>query len=366
MKAKVVLFLLTCFLFTGCGSQMDTVTGEVVYNSQELSVEAESEGLTESSEEAANEATNDAPNDATDETTKEAADANPVEDYEKENMIMNGIEIMETCPVAVSAKRSDVTYGTLVHQTYFSTTTGLDRGVNILLPADYDETKEYPTLYFLHGIFGDEYSLINDNNNRIPEILGNLYADGLAKEMIVVFPNMYAASDPELKPGFTNEAVAPYDNFINDLVNDLIPYMEKHYSVLTDRESRAIAGFSMGGRETLFIGLSRPDLFAYVGAIAPAPGLTPGKDWAMNHPGQLAEGDLTFLGKEFEPTVFMVCCGDKDSVVGKFPQSYHNIFDKNNTAHVWYEVPGADHDSEAIKSGLNNFVRAIFYGVRAW
>lgn len=81
------------------------------------------------------------------------------------------------------------------------------------------------------------------------------------------------------------EGIAPYDNFINDLANDLMPFIEENYSVLTGRENQAIAGFSMGGREALYIGFTRPDLFGYVLAIAPAPGLTPGTDWAMTHPG---------------------------------------------------------------------------------
>ena len=275
-------------------------------------------------------------------------------------LTMNGITIMKECPASVYEKREDAAYGTVVHQTYHSESTGLDRGVNILLPANYNESKEYPTVYLLHGIFGDEYTFVNDENIHIVEIMGNLYADGLAKEMIVVLPNMYATTDPEQKPAFNVEATAPYDNFINDLVNDLIPYIEANYSVLKGRENRAIAGFSMGGRETLFIGLSRPDLFAYMGAIAPAPGVVPAKDWAMTHPGQLQESEMTFAGKEFQPTVLMVCCGTKDSVVGKFPESYHNIFEKNEQPHVWYEVPEADHDANAIKSGLNNYVRAIF------
>lgn len=273
---------------------------------------------------------------------------------------MNGMEIMKECPANIYETRTNTTYGTITHQTYHSETTGLDRGVNVLLPADYDKARKYPVLYLLHGIFGDEYSLSGDANIRLAEIAGNLAADGLAKEMIIVLPNMYASSDPNQKPSFKNEDVAPYDNFINDLVNDLIPYIEGTYSALADRANRAIAGFSMGGRETLFIGLSRPDLFAYVGAIAPAPGLTPSKDWAMTHPGQLQEDELTFVGKDYEPDVLMICCGSQDSVVGKFPESYHGIFEKNGVSHVWYEVPGADHDAPAIRSGLNNYIRAIF------
>lgn len=265
-------------------------------------------------------------------------------------------EVTETdCPADVCKRLDDRTYGTVEHVTYHSETTGLDRGANILLPPDYSADKEYSVLYFLHGIFGDEYSLINDGNNKIPEILGNLAAEGKAREMIVVFPNMYASSDPNQKPAFDSEAVAPYDNFINDLVNDLIPYIESRYSVSSDKEDRAILGFSMGGRETLFIGVSRPDLFSCIGAISPAPGLTPAKDWAMTHEGQLQESELKVTDTDNLPKLLMICCGTKDSVVGTFPASYHEIMERNEVDHLWYEVPGADHNDQAIRSGLYNF-----------
>lgn len=365
MKKKLCLSLLIALSLAGCGGNAATdATADTAFT-QESEASSVAQGDTdedtventnESTVEGADESTTAATAEGTSEAATEGTDENEI----KEDITMNGISIMEDCPASVYEKRDDVAYGTVVHKTYHSNTTGLDRGVNILLPANYDEAKQYPVLYFLHGIFGDEYSLINDGNIKLVQIMGNLAADGLAKEMIVVLPNMYASSDPEQKPAFNAESVAPYDNFINDLVNDLMPYMEENYSVLTGRENQAIAGFSMGGRETLFIGLSRPDLFAYVGAIAPAPGLTPGKDWAMTHPGQLQENELTFSGKDFEPTVLMVCCGTKDGTVGKFPESYHNIFEQNEVEHDWYEVPGADHDAQAIRSGLNNFVRAIF------
>ncbi len=334
---KLCSCILAALLLAGCGSNTNTPPTIDTKPTWEAEKGTASQPETESRTEATNE-----------------------QQSKKETITMNGINIMEDCPSSVYEKRNNVTYGTVVHQTYHSNTTGLDRGVNILLPANYDDSKEYPILYLLHGIFGDEYSLSNDSEIKLVEIMGNLAVDGLAEEMIVVLPNMYATTDPEQQPAFNSESVAPYDNFINDLVNDLMPFMEKNYSVLPGRENTAIAGFSMGGRETLFIGLNRPDLFAYVGAIAPAPGLTPGKDWAMTHPGQMQEEELTFSGKDFEPLVLMICCGTNDGTVGKFPESYHNIFEKNQVSHVWYEVPGADHDAQAIRSGLNNFVRAVF------
>ncbi len=261
---KLCSCILAALLLAGCGSNTNTPPTIDTKPTWEAEKGTASQPETESRTEATNE-----------------------QQSKKETITMNGINIMEDCPSSVYEKRNNVTYGTVVHQTYHSNTTGLDRGVNILLPANYDDSKEYPILYLLHGIFGDEYSLSNDSEIKLVEIMGNLAVDGLAEEMIVVLPNMYATTDPEQQPAFNSESVAPYDNFINDLVNDLMPFMEKNYSVIPRRENMAIAGFSMGGRETLFIGLNRPDLFAYVGAIAPAPGLTPGKDWAMTHPGQM-------------------------------------------------------------------------------
>lgn len=275
--------------------------------------------------------------------------------------LMDNIEIMKTCPSSATDRRSGITYPSYVHKTYSSKTTGLTRGVNILLPAGYDSQKKYPVLYVLHGIFGDEYTLPNDSVMAFSEISTNLAADGLAKEMIIVFPNIYASSDPNQQPSFgDSSSIPPYDNFINDLVNDLMPYIESNYSVLTGRENTAIAGFSMGGREAMFIEFSRPDLFAYCGAFSPAPGLTPGKDWAFDHPGQLTESELTFDGKEYSPELFLICCGTKDGTVGSFPKSYHEIMERNKTKHVWYEIPDADHDGYAVKSGFNNFIRNIF------
>lgn len=264
--------------------------------------------------------------------------------------------IVFDCPKAVSEKRPGMDYGTVTHITYYSETTGCERGANILLPAGYTEEKKYPVAYFQHGIFGDEYGLINDANNRIREIFGNLAADGLTRECIVVFTNMYATGDPALKPGFNAEQIAPYDNFINDLINDLMPFMEKNYSILTGRENTGLIGFSMGGRESLYTGLVRPDLFAHTCGISPAPGLTPGRDWAMTHVGQLSEAELVFPSDKPAPELYMICCGTADSVVGSFPKSYHDILTENGTGHIWYEIPGADHDNRAIRSGIYNFL----------
>ncbi len=276
---------------------------------------------------------------------------------ETTNLVVDMESISDViCPNLYSDERADVSYGRVEHITYYSETTQCDRVANVLLPADYDANKKYPTIYFLHGIFGDENSMLGDANNRLNEIVNNLKKDDIIGDVIVIFPHMYATGDPNLKPGFSAEQTAPYDNFINDLTQDLIPYIEEKYSVLSDRENRGIIGFSMGGRETLYIGCLRSDLFAYIGAISPAPGVVPAKDWAMEHPGQMKEEEFVIRKEDYQPRLLMITCGTKDGVVGTYPASYDAILTKNKVKHLWYEVPEADHDSNAIKSGFFNFL----------
>ena len=257
------------------------------------------------------------------------------------------------CPESACTTREGVDYGEFTHGTYFSKTCGMERGYSILLPADYSTEKKYPVLYLLHGIFGDEYSFSGDDSNKIKEIVGNMAADNLIEETIVVCPNMFAATDPDQKPGFDAEACIPYDNFINDLVNDLMPYIESNYSVLTGRENTYLAGFSMGGRETIYITLQRPELFGYVCAISSAPGVVPTTDKFMTHPGQLQESEMKFKDGAVEPDVFILCCGTKDSVVGTYPKSYHELFETNGVNHIWYEI------TDAIRSGIYNLFKQI-------
>ncbi|MBR5974270.1 MAG: esterase family protein [Clostridiales bacterium] len=276
---------------------------------------------------------------------------------EAPGMWANGIE--ERCPEVFMTTSEDVDYGEFTHGTYYSKTCGMDRGFNVLLPSGYSTEKKYPVLYLLHGIFGDEYSFSNDPGNRIREIVVNMEKDGIVGEMIVVCPNMFAATDPDQKPGFDAQACIPYDNFINDLVNDLMPYIESNYAVLTGRENTYLAGFSMGGRETIYITLMRPELFGYVCAISAAPGIVPTKDKFMEHPGQMTESEMHFPEDAVEPEVFILCCGSSDSVVGTYPESYHEILTKNGVDHIWYEISGADHDNDAIRSGLYNLLKSI-------
>lgn len=268
-------------------------------------------------------------------------------------------EIEERCPARYADARPDVTYGSFVHGEYDSVTCGRKRGYMILLPAGYCRERKYPVLYLLHGIFGDEYSFPRDSENRLKEITANMAKDGLIEETIVVCPNMYASSDPQQQPGFTKEACLPYDRFIYDLTADLMPHIETTYSVRTGRENTYLAGFSMGGRETIYITLKRPELFGYVCAISAAPGIIATKDAYMTHEGMMSGEEMRFADGAVLPESFLICCGTKDSVVGTYPMSYHKLLEKNGAAHTWYEIPEADHDNGAIRSGIYNLFKQI-------
>ena len=266
------------------------------------------------------------------------------------------------CPMTYLAKRDGVTYGKYEHGTYYSEYCGRERGYTVILPNGYTTEKKYPVIYLLHGIFGDENSFAGDASNRIPELIGNLVADGLCEEFILVCPAMFAASDETVQaPGFTGEAMVPYDRFPKELVDCLIPHIDATYSTITGREGTAIAGFSMGGRETLYTLLQYPDRFRYVCAIAPAPGLVPGVDKFMTHPGSMHEDEVKIADNVTVPEKLIICCGTSDSVVGKFPKSYHELFERNGIAHIWYEVPKADHDNTTIQSGLFNLLRNVHF-----
>lgn len=249
-------------------------------------------------------------------------------------------------------EKSDTQYGTFEKVTFTSAVCGgRSKSFNVLLPANYDKNKKYPVLYTLHGYWGDEDALLDkgDASLKLRQIIGNAIADGEAEEMIVVFPDIYASDSQDKCDGLNDKNNKAYDNFINELTKEIMPYMEQNYSVKTGRDNTAITGFSMGGRESLYIGFSRPDLFGYVGAMCPAPGLTT---------DLIKEDDLKFNGQS--PYLLMVSAGSNDQIVWSTPSGYHDTMNKNGTTHIWHYVTDGDHGGKTIRPHMYNFVRNIF------
>jgi enterochelin esterase family protein len=140
--------------------------------------------------------------------------------------------------------------------------------VVIYTPPDYDKNSKatYPVLYLLHGTTDTEETWTKVGRTNV--ILDNLIAQGKAKPMIVVMP--YGRAYPVISK--SSGSLRNWDNlqeFKKDFLNDLLPFVEQNYRVKKDKDSRAIAGFSGGGGETLYLGLNNPDMFSWVCGFAP-------------------------------------------------------------------------------------------------
>ena len=127
----------------------------------------------------------------------------------------------------------------------------------IYTPPGYSKSKKYPVLYLLHGIGGDEKEWLKGGQPQV--ILDNLYAENKIEPMIVVMPNGRAMKDDRAIGNImAPDKVQAFATFEKDLLNDLIPFIEKKYPVIKDREHRAIAGLSMGGGQSLEFRAGQP------------------------------------------------------------------------------------------------------------
>lgn len=242
--------------------------------------------------------------------------------------------------------RPDIKHGVLDSITYPSATVGTSRKALIYTPPGYNKSSKYPVFYLLHGIGGDEREWLRGANPHI--ILDNLYADGKLKPMIVVMPNGRAMKDDRAVGNmFDREKVEAFATFEKDLLNDLIPFIEKKYPTLTDRENRAIAGLSMGGGQSLNFGLGNLDKFAWIGGFSSAPN-TKTPEALIPNP-DLAKEKIKFL---------WISCGDNDGLIS-FSKRTHDYLFQKNIPHVYYIEPGG-HDFKVWKNGLYMFSQFLF------
>lgn len=161
----------------------------------------------------------------------------------------------------------DVPHGRISYKFYQSKTLSDTRPLVVYTPPGYDPqgSTKYPVLYLIHGATDTHETWFKVG--RVNFILDNLIAQGKAEPMIVVMP--YA--NPRMTfAGKTNTNVTNPFDYTDELLKDVLPYVEQHYLVKTDAANRAVAGFSRGGSQTLQAGLGHPDVFNYVCPFAPA------------------------------------------------------------------------------------------------
>ncbi len=248
-------------------------------------------------------------------------------------------------PRGFDVRRDGIDRGKLETVEYESKTVGVKRKAQVYTPPGYSREKKYPVLYLLHGIGGDQYEWTRGGAANV--ILDNLYADKKAVPMIVVLPNGRAAKDVTARDPFPKQGPA-FAVFEKDLLNDLIPYIEKNYSVKADREARALAGLSMGGGQSLNFGLNNLDTFAWVGGFSSAPNTRPPATLIKDHAAAASKLRLLY-----------VACGDRDGLF-RISQGVHNMLVEKKVPHVYRVIPGGQHDFKVWKSDLYNFAPLLF------
>jgi enterochelin esterase-like enzyme len=247
-------------------------------------------------------------------------------------------------PDGFDKTRDNIAHGTIEKVEYNSTTVGNKRKTLVYLPPGYSADTKYPVLYLLHGIGGDEEEW---HRNGHPEIiLDNLIADKKAVPMIIVLPNGRAQTNDRAE-GNIMAAAPAFATFEQDLLKDLIPFIEAKYSVKTDRENRALAGLSMGGGQSLNFGLAHLDVFAWIGGFSSAPN-TKSPEELIPDPAKAAQ----MLKR------LWISCGDKDGLIS-FSQRTHVYLKEKNVPHIWHVDSGV-HDFAVWKNDLYLFAQQIF------
>ncbi|SFC84629.1 alpha/beta hydrolase [Butyrivibrio sp. YAB3001] len=359
-------------LFTGCGQVSEN---KAIENGDDNMVK---ETVQENTENQTNETVEEnVAENGSDEKTDGIAQAIEQETSEVDTEVVEADASEEKVPTAeISDSLIPVKYSSLrfdvdskiehieyTSKDYFGDGSEITKEANVYLPAGYSEDKKYNVLYLMHGIGGDEAEWgMTGSSSKVKMIMDNLTYYGDIEPFIVVTPNGRSAAN-HAKEG------SDYNSFYcfgQELRNDLIPYIESHYSTYAEysnegydmsatREHRAMAGLSMGGMQTINIGIGEcVDLFGYYGAFSAAP--------TSNPAAKTAE---ILKDNEYPIYYFYNVCGKSDNVAlaahsaaaKTLPDVCDQFVDGKN--YMWQEVPGV-HDFKVWYLGFYNFAQLLF------
>jgi len=234
-------------------------------------------------------------------------------------------------PSSLSWELNDVPHGQLHHHSYVSAVLSRDEDYYVYTPPGYevDTTRSYPVLYLLHGYSDDASAWTTIGRANV--ILDNLIAEGKAVPMLVVMPLGYGAPEVLIRvrpvPRGRSLTQQNYDNFKDILISEIVPQVEETYRAVRNRDSRAIAGLSMGGGESLNAGLNSLDKFAWIGAFSAA-GF--GVDFDTRFPG-LSSKSTSGL------SLLWIACGTDD-----------RLLDNNRKFRSWLNTKGIHYESVEI------------------
>jgi enterochelin esterase-like enzyme len=247
-------------------------------------------------------------------------------------------------PKGFDAKRTGIDKGKVETLEYDSTTVGSKRKLVVYTPPGYSKDTKYPVFYLLHGAGGNEANWTTAG--KANTILDNLYADKKVVPMIVVMPNGTVQAAGAKDKGVKGKGGDFVSGFEKELLTDVMPFAEGRYPILADREHRALGGLSMGGGQSLNVGLRHLDKFAWIGGFSSALG----KAGSLITNADDASKKIKLL---------YVACGDADSLFNA-NKKFHTSLDTMKVTHVWNVVPEGKHDFQVWKNDLYLFSQMLF------
>ena len=265
----------------------------------------------------------------------------------------SAIEVKETGMADFEIQQ--VPHGEVRTVHYYSKVEETWRPLLIYTPAGYDEGKQsYPVVYIQHGGGEDHRGWMEQG--RTAQIMGNLIAAGKAVPMIVVSANSNVRSrNGGMGGGYSWQGM---QTFRSELIDNVIPFVEKNFRVKKDRKNRAMCGLSMGGGQSFYIGLRDPDVFANVGVFST--GMFGGISGASNFdleaevPGMLT--DTKTFNNQFD--VFFISCGEQDPRI-EYTRSIVKKM-RDSGVNVRFSSYLGDHEWQVWRKSLHEFAQYLF------
>ncbi len=256
----------------------------------------------------------------------------------------NNVWSLVYVPGAAFMDTAEVPHGAVAAVTYYSSSLKRFRRMHVYTPPGYEDGKgKFPVFYLLHGAGDCDEAWTSVG--RAGFILDNLIAAKKAKPMVIVMP---AGHTSRTFGGRGGRGPGAPDEFVEDFMNDIMPYAESHYRVYTDRGHRAIAGLSMGGSQTLNISIPHLEKFSYIGVFSSGligsfggrPGAAPpaGPTWEEQHTAQL---DNAAAKKGLK--LFWFSTGKDDGLIATTrgtvemlkKHGFEPVFQESSGAHTW-------------------------------
>ena len=269
------------------------------------------------------------------------------ESYYGCSRMMSAIDIPEANCEDFEIK--DVPHGQVRELHYYSKVTNTWRPVFVYTPASYENgNKTYPVIYIHHGGGEDHRGWVEQG--RTANIMDNLVAAGKATEAIVVSVNSNVPS----RGGYSQEGMASY---AKELTENVIPFIEKTFRCKTEAKNRAMCGLSMGGGQSFYIGLPRPELFRNIGIFSSGifGGITGANlDLEKEIPGMLTATDKFNSGLD----VFYISCGEQDPRISH-TKRYTDEMKKAGVKVYFNSFPG-DHEWQVWRKSFHEFAQQVF------